>query len=503
MEMALEIGAGHWVCLIAVTGIACAGRRWRRQARERRWEAARERRIREELEVYAGLDVSISARARLGARVETASVSAVEAARALGKRVCRAVAEKSVFTRVALLLRDAEGRFACVGSVGVDDLTLRAVQAWGGRMLEEERSGRLNSGVAAGSAGGSFSIELGAWNEFDPEVGSWALSGRKERRRRRRGIATPIRAGGGRMAGAIVVCADGAEFDALMQTDEWGRRGKAMGAIESLAGRMAAEIGNEAMAERLVRAEKLAGLGQLAGGVAHALNNPLTAVLGYAELIAESTGDARVREDARTILGEAVKMKETVGRLIEFWRPTTRADEVVDVPAMLEELETACAGKLAERGARLEIKAPARTPAVRGARERLRQVLEHLLNNAAQAIAEFGPLEEDEGAHAIRVTVSYDERMLHLIVSDTGQGFKAPGRVFDPFYTTNGPEAGAGLGLSICYGIVREHGGEISAFNLHPHGAAVVVELPLGVAASSEGADAAGWEDRERAAGRV
>ena len=66
-----------------------------------------------------------------------------------------------------------------------------------------------------------------------------------------------------------------------------------------------------------------------------------------------------------------------------------------------------------------------------------------------------------------------------MIVSDTGPGFREPGRIFDPFYTTKGPEQGAGLGLSICYGIVREHGGEISAFNLHPHGAAVVVELPL------------------------
>ena len=137
---------------------------------------------------------------------------------------------------------------------------------------------------------------------------------------------------------------------------------------------------------------------------------------------------------------------------------------------------------------------------MRGARERLRQVLEHLLNNAAQAIMEFGPLEVDVGAHAIRVTVSYDDRTLHLIVSDTGPGFKAPGRVFDPFYTTNEPEAGAGLGLSICYGIVREHGGEISAFNLHPHGAAVVVELPLGVTVSAEEENAAERKPPERTA---
>ncbi len=118
-------------------------------------------------------------------------------------------------------------------------------------------------------------------------------------------------------------------------------------------------------------------------------------------------------------------------------------------------------------------------PAVRGNRERLRQVMEHLLNNAAQAIAS-SPRNDAGFEHAIRVTVSHDARGVHVIVSDTGPGFRQPGRAFDPFYTTRQPGEGTGLGLSICYGIVREHGGEISAFNLHPRGAAVVLELPVG-----------------------
>jgi signal transduction histidine kinase len=68
---------------------------------------------------------------------------------------------------------------------------------------------------------------------------------------------------------------------------------------------------------------------------------------------------------------------------------------------------------------------------------------------------------------------------VQIVVSDTGTGFREPGRVFDLFYTTQAPGQGSGLGLSICYGIVREHEGEISAFNLHPSGAAIVVELPI------------------------
>jgi signal transduction histidine kinase len=331
---------------------------------------------------------------------------------------------------------------------------------------------------------------LGEWRSFDREIGSWAMSGKKERRRWRRGIVVPIRFGVGRMSGAIAVCADGAKLDALLQANHQGWLARAIGPIEGLAARIAAAMENEAMAERLGRSERLAGLGQLAGGVAHALNNPLTAVLGFAELIAETASESRVALDARTIVFEALKMKAAVGRLTEFWQPAVRADEAVDVLAMLRELEAACVVKLEERGVKLEIVAADGAPAVRGGKARLREVMEHLLNNSAQAIAEFRPLEEGEGEHRIRVTVSFDERALHLIVSDTGPGFKEPARVFDPYYTTNAAAPGAGMGLSVCYGIVREHRGEISAFNLHPHGAAVVIELPVRTAVTDADPDA-------------
>ncbi len=465
-------GAGLSVGLAAVAG--GLHRRLSREAEERR----RERQMREELEAYARLDVSLT-------QGLTGGRDAMEAARMLAARVCRTVAEKSVFQRVTMLVRNAEGRFASVGRVGIDDLTTAALDAWGESVVEEERAGRVDAGAGSGSGLGekSFQISLGEWTEFDPEVGSWALAGRKERRRWRRGIVAPIRTRKGKMAGAIAVCADGPGLDGGPDGAGGWTAGltRAMGPIEALAERLAVAMENEMLAERLLRAEKLAGLGQLAGGVAHALNNPLTAVLGFAELIAETSGEARVRQDAATIQVEALKMKETVGRLVEFWRPSSRTDESVQVMEILRQVAAECVATLESRGVALEVAEVEGAPLVRGSRNRLRQVMEHLLNNAAQAIATARPREEGEAGHAIRVTVSYDARALHVIVSDTGPGFKEPGRVFDPFYTTKGPEqGGAGMGLSICYGIVREHGGEISAFNLHPHGAAVVVELPVG-----------------------
>jgi signal transduction histidine kinase len=280
----------------------------------------------------------------------------------------------------------------------------------------------------------------------------------------------------GRMVGTLMVCARSAT----------GRRrgvvmADALPPLEAVAVRLARSLENVALAERLMRAEKLAGLGQLAGGVAHALNNPLTAVLGFAELIAGTATEPRIRQDAGTIVREALTMRDTVQGLMHFWRPEARNDGPVAIGALLRELAAVCEEKLATRGVNLTVQVQENVPEIRGNAERLREVMEHLLNNAAQAIRKR---HNDAEGSEIRITVSHDESALHVIVSDTGPGFEEPGKVFDPFYTTAQVGAGSGMGLSVCYGIVREHGGEISAFNLHPHGAAVVVELPIGIVVS-------------------
>lgn len=478
----------RWECGAALT--AMAGYTWgmHRRATLERTERRRERRMREELEAYAQLDTTVAQ--GVGSRVDR-----VPATRALAMRVCRTVAEKSAFRRVMVLFRDAEGSLRCLGSIGVDDLTVGAVERWAAQVVKEEREGNAKTGGLLGRAGAkSVPISLGEWQEFDREISAWEMSGRKERRRWRRAVVLPIRTGvgaglggnKGRVVGGIVVCADGLQVPV---EDDGGRLAveRLLNPLEALAARLGTTMENEMLSERLLRGEKLAGLGQLAGGVAHALNNPLTAVLGYAELMAETSGDTRVQEDAKTILAQAMKMRETVERLVEFWRPATAADETVDATGLIRDLAASCQERLAKRGVKLEVVAQAesgQSPAVRGCRERLKQMMEQLLNNAAQAIME-AKAKEQEGEvdeHSIRISVSHDEKTLYAIVSDTGTGFEEPGRAFDPFYTTKDPVEGAGMGLSICYGIVREHGGEIAAFNLHPRGAAVVVELPLGVA---------------------
>ncbi len=482
------IGA-HAGFLTVTAGLAAFARRQGWRADLAVLEQGRERRMREELEAYLTLDLSLLEQAN-------GDEGTPDAVRILARRVCRTIAGKSVFSRVSLLLRNPEDRLELAGSIGTDDLTVGALQSWGAQVSRDEGSGKRLGPEGTDGAGPSFSIPLGEWSRFDPEIASWALSGRKERRRWRRGIITPVRTRSGRLLGALAVCADGARVDGtpLANAGEaWNSKRpasleRALAPLEALASRLGAALEANTLAERLLRAEKLAGVGQLAAGVAHALNNPLTAVLGFADLIAETASEAPIRKDAGIILAEASKMQTTVQRLVDLSQPARLPDRTLDLSSLLMEVASACEDSLAERGILLErdgLGLPA--PSVLGSRDRLREVLEQLLNNAAQAIDlhRQRSLCEDE-KHTVRVTLAHDGRVVRVLVSDTGTGFAEPGRAFDPFYTTRGPEQGAGLGLSICYGIVREHRGEIHAFNREPHGATVVMEFPVRQAGGME-----------------
>ena len=242
----------------------------------------RERRIEEELAAYARLDVR--------SPVDGDAVELAQAGEPVGggeERVSQGGDAGS-----------GRGRTVVGGGAvrGWTTSTVEALNAWG-------------EGVAAESAvvGREFGGEMVAWEcgwgrrSFAVVLGKGPAEGGC-----RRAIVVPLWTTGGRMLGALAVGADG-----LMSV----RRSvlaEALEPLEALALKVERAMENAALAERLLRAEKLAGLGLMAGGMAHALNNPLTAVLGFAELIADTTGEARVKEDAEIIVREALRMRETV-----------------------------------------------------------------------------------------------------------------------------------------------------------------------------------------------
>jgi signal transduction histidine kinase len=434
----------HWGCFIGILGLAGAvllmGHERRLHAKERQ----RDRRIREEYEAYARLDGGLHG----------------DDLRELAKRVCRLMSRKSAFQRVAMLTQDGAGRMLVAGSVGMEEITVQALHAWAERVTKESAEGDAvpdGTGIRVGEK--SFAVVLG--KDFaDPACG--------------RAIIIPFQTSTGQMRGALAVCADRL-MSLRRQTVE-----ETILPLEALALKLSRAMENAEVVEQLKKAEKLGGDGLLTAGAAHALNDPLTSVLKFAELIVNTAKETRVRAGAETIVREARRMKQTVQNLVNFDRFGARIDEPVEIAELVRELAAQCEEKLEARGVLLVVEAEDEAPVVHGNGDSLRQVLEHLLNNAAQAIASINQDNEDaedaEREREIRVSVSHGAGSLQVIVSDTGPGFKEPERVFEPAHLSRE----TGMGLAICYGIVREHGGEISAFNLHPYGAAVVVELPLG-----------------------
>ncbi|WP_158944678.1 sensor histidine kinase [Granulicella sp. S190] len=420
-------------------------------------EGRRERREQEELRAYAGLEVRLSAGEEL---------------QGLAIRVSRVMAAKSSFRRAAMLIRDADGGLSVAASAGMEESTVGSLNGWAAEVVEEEHRGgngarRVEDGLGRRISGNAFAVV------FD---GGRARLGAEARG----AVVIPLWTTGGRMLGALAVGADGLLSVRQRELEE------ALWPLEALAVKVARTMENAALAERLMRAERLAGAGMLAGGMAHALSNPLTAVLGFAELIAGSTGEARVKTDAEIIVREALRMRQTVETLLDSCRPAGQGEEPVDLMATVRELAEECGKRLESRGVRLVVQADGGVHGVRGNRHRLRQLVEHLLNNAAQALAGVRAARTGE-EQVIRMSLTTSEEgvgrgegsRVHLVVSDTGPGFREPGRVFDPFGAMHEGGDSAGMGLSLCYSIVQEHRGEIHAFNLHPHGAAVAVELPV------------------------
>lgn len=435
------VWALHWGCIIGILGLLGALLLMSHEQQLHAKERKRDRRLRDEFEAYARLD----------ARLHDNDL------RALGRRVCKLVSKKSAFHRVAMLTQDADGRLCVAASVGMEEATIQALHAWSDRVAEENAAGEgegQGGGVRIGEK--SFAVVLG---KDSADIGCG------------RAIVVPLWTAAGQMRGALTVCADRL-MTLKRQTVE-----ETIAPLEALAMKLGRAMEDAGLTERLERAEKLAGLGLLASGVAQALENPLTSVLGFAELITETSREPRVRTDAEAIVQEARRIQHTVENLMNFGRSGPPIDEPVGMEELVRDVAAECEGKLESRGVGLVLEIGDNLPMVRGCEDRLRQVLEHLLNNAAQAMASVAGDRQRE--HEIRVSLIRDATAVQLIVSDTGPGFREPERVFDPFHPARQPGEGAGVGLSICYGIVREHGGEIHAYNLHPYGAAVVVELPF------------------------
>ncbi len=222
---------------------------------------------------------------------------------------------------------------------------------------------------------------------------------------------------------------------------------------------------------QLIQSEKLASLGHLVGGAAHELNNPLTAMLGYSELLAGTELSNEQRALSDKISQQAKRIRSLVASLLSFAKQVPASKSSVDVNLVAETALKLCRTQLQTANAQYASELQESLPNVRGDSNQLLKVFIQIISNAAHAVAE-------KRGGAIKVTTSSVDSRVRVEFTDNGPGIKEPDRVFDPFYTTRPVGQGTGLGLSMCYGIMQEHGGKISCHNLPEGGACFVVEMP-------------------------
>jgi len=237
---------------------------------------------------------------------------------------------------------------------------------------------------------------------------------------------------------------------------------------------------------KLVHAEKMAAVGQLVSGVAHEVNNPLTAILGFTDLLMENPElPESARRDLRVILQEAQRTKQIVQNLLSFARQMPPRRQSIQLNSILKRTVQLRSYDFVSHGIQVVEQLDESLPEVVGDSHQLQQVFLNILNNAYDAVRECGR------PARIEIVSARTENGVEISFRDNGTGIAEPDRIFDPFFTTKDVGKGTGLGLSICYGIIREHGGEIMCHNnLESEGATFVVRLPIGADAASFGAAA-------------
>ena len=228
------------------------------------------------------------------------------------------------------------------------------------------------------------------------------------------------------------------------------------------------------MEEQLIVTDRLASVGELAAGIAHELNNPLTSIIGFSQLLLEKNIAEDVNEDIRVVFSEAQRAAGVVTNLLTFARRYTPARQLADINSIIEKVLAMRAYEQRVNNIQVITHLASDLPGIMADYFQLQQVFLNIIINA-----EYFMIEGHKGG-ILMTTTERAGSFVRASVTDDGPGISKENlrHVFDPFFTTKEVGKGTGLGLSICHGIVTGHGGKIYAQSEPGRGATFVVELP-------------------------
>jgi PAS domain S-box-containing protein len=232
--------------------------------------------------------------------------------------------------------------------------------------------------------------------------------------------------------------------------------------------------------QQVVQSERLAAMGAMIGGVAHELNNPLTAILGVSELMQDKVTDESSRKQLVMLQQQARRAAEIVKDLTYFSRPPAPGKSGINLAEVVDRTLTLYAYSLRKNNITVDFLRETGLPYAQGDPQQLMQVFLNLIVNAEQAIREA----RESGT--LRIRLGKSANSVWASFQDDGTGIPAENlpHIFDPFYTTKRPGRGTGLGLSICKSVMKEHSGNVEAVNAPGGGAVFTVTLPTATGAS-------------------
>jgi nitrogen-specific signal transduction histidine kinase len=380
--------------------------------------------------------------------------------------IARGIVEVGNFQRAAILLVDDAGRLNVSGSAGLTpDAQTRLHDRVATASLDEV-SRLLDRGRPLGpvplvcntSVAGNDLLSLGELTNGGirpvPPNEIWQQDDE---------LLVPLRSPLGNLVGCI--CLDSPVDYSMLNPED-------MAALEMLASDLGVAVEKVSLQRKMLLHEKLASIGQLVSGVAHELNNPLTVIIGYSELLTDSGADSRHARELGVMRREALRMRNIIDNLLRFARQSKAQTRSASVQNAIQDALALREYDLIRSVVTVENDLPTDLPLVHMDEAQLKTVVVNLLSNAYDAVRDAEEKKISFYARQVgkRVVVS---------VVDSGSGFKDLNRAFDPFFSTKGLGRGSGLGLSICYGIVKQFGGEIYAQNSVPTGACVTMELDI------------------------